>query len=110
MIWLRQDTEPLISNHLYADKQRLSPIEYPFPPDHTSKLPADYSFLFKVNMLKYLYRAFYDCLHHKWRGTVPTWKGSGQERIWLEMDSKILLENGTNELMILEFQLGDKEK
>ncbi|MCI8287499.1 MAG: chemotaxis protein CheV, partial [Lachnospiraceae bacterium] len=23
------------------------------------------------------------------------------------MDSKILLENGTNELMILEFQLGD---
>ena len=34
-------------------------------------------------------------------------KSSGQERIWLEMDSKILLENGTNELMILEFTLGD---
>ena len=34
-------------------------------------------------------------------------KSSGQERIRLEMDSKILLENGTNELMILEFTLGD---
>ena len=34
-------------------------------------------------------------------------KSSGQERIWLEMDSKILLENGTNELMIFEFTLGD---
>ncbi len=55
MIWLRQDTEPLISNHLF------------------SEVFKDYSFLFKVNMLKYLYRAFYDCLHHKWRGTVPTW-------------------------------------
>ena len=35
-------------------------------------------------------------------------EGSGRERIWINMDdSKILLENGTNELMILEFKLGD---
>lgn len=34
-------------------------------------------------------------------------KGSGQERIGIEMDSKILLESGTNELEILEFTLGN---
>lgn len=34
-------------------------------------------------------------------------RGSGRERIGIRMDSKILLENGTNELEILEFTLGD---
>lgn len=41
------------------------------------------------------------------RELMCLWKGSGQERIGIEMDSKILLENGTNELEILEFTLGD---